>query len=139
MALMAGLICEAACIGPTNHMLDWLHLAMRIQHATQAAKGWPVGTPGEREDSAWLDDAVEHIRWRFWHGQAQHALDLVVETLTWLKGMADAAPAAAAKVVALLRGLEAYVSRQADLIIDLQSGSEILWNTTFAFTIVFKL
>jgi hypothetical protein len=94
---------------------------------------------GRREDSAWLDDAVEHIRWRFWHGQAQHALDLVVETLTWLKGMADAAPAAAAKVVALLRGLEAYVSRQADLIIDLQSGSEILWNTTFAFTIVFKL
>src|SRR3712207_973466 len=41
---------EAACIGPTSHAIDWLHLAMRIQHVAQAAKGWPTGTPGERED-----------------------------------------------------------------------------------------
>ena len=30
---------EAACIGPTSHVLDWFHLAMRIQHVAQAAKG----------------------------------------------------------------------------------------------------
>jgi hypothetical protein len=30
---------EAACIGPTNHVLDWFHLAIRIQHVAQAAKG----------------------------------------------------------------------------------------------------
>ena len=41
---------EAACIGPTNHVLDWFHLAMRIQHVAQAAKGWPADTLGERED-----------------------------------------------------------------------------------------
>ena len=28
---------EAASIGPTCHVLDWFHLAMRIQHAAQAA------------------------------------------------------------------------------------------------------
>jgi hypothetical protein len=109
---------EAACIGPTNHVLDWFHLAMRIQHVAQAAKGWPAETPGERENGVRLADAVEHMRWRLWHGQVQRALDLVGETLTWLEGMPDAAPAAAAKVAALLRGLETYVSGQADLIID---------------------
>src|SRR3954468_10318723 len=37
---------EAACIGPTSHVLeDWFHLAMRIQHMAQAAKGWPADTP----------------------------------------------------------------------------------------------
>src|SRR3982751_4448227 len=109
---------EAACVGPTSHVLDWFHLAMRIQHAAQAAKGWPADTPGQRADKARLADAVEHIRWRLWHGQVQRALDLIGETLTWLEGMADTALAAAAKATALLRGLETYVSGQADLIID---------------------
>jgi len=109
---------EAACIGPTSHVLDWFHLALRIQHVAQAAKGWPADTPGERANKARLADAVEHIRWRLWHGQVQRALDLIGETLTWLEGRAEAALTAAAKATALLRGLETYVSGQADLIID---------------------
>jgi hypothetical protein len=109
---------EAACIGPTSHVLDWFHLAMRIQHLAQAAKGWPTGTPGECEDNARLIDAVEHIRWRLWHGQVQRALDLIRETLAWLEGMADTTPTAEAKATALLRGLETYVSGQSDLITD---------------------
>ena len=72
---------------------------MRIQHVAQAAKRWPADTPGEREDGARLADAVERIRWRLWHGQARRALDLIGETLAWLEGMADAAPAAAARSV----------------------------------------
>ena len=48
----------------------------------------------------------------------QRALDLIGETLTWLEGMVDTAPTAEAKVTALLRGLETYVSGQAGLIID---------------------
>jgi hypothetical protein len=80
---------EAACIGPTNHVLDWFHLAMRIRHAAQAAEGWPAGTPGDSKDGARLADAVERIRWRLWHGQVQRALDLTGETLAWLEGMAE--------------------------------------------------
>jgi hypothetical protein len=109
---------EAACPGPTSHVLDWFHLAMRIQHVAQAAKGWPADPPGERADGARLGDAVEHVHWRLWHGQVHRALDLIGETPTWLEGMTEAAPAAAGKVAALLRGLETYVSGQADLIID---------------------
>ena len=103
---------------PTSHVLDWFHRAMRIQHVAQAAKGWPADTPGERADKARLADAVEHIRWRLWHGQVQRALDLIGETLTSLEDMAEAALTAAAKATALLQELETYVSRQADLIID---------------------
>ena len=95
---------------------------MRIQHAAQAAKGWPADTPGERGDGGRLAVAVEHIRWRLWHGQVRRALDLIGETLAWLDAMAEAAPVAAAKVAALLRGIETYVSGQADLIIDYAEG-----------------
>jgi hypothetical protein len=109
---------DAACVGPTRHVLDGFHLAMRIRHVAQAAKGWPAGTPGEREEGARLADVVERIRWRLRHGQVRRALDLMEKTLAWLEGMAEAAPATAEKVTALLRGLETYVAGQADLIID---------------------
>jgi hypothetical protein len=98
---------------------------MRVQHVAQAAKGWPADTPSEREDGARLAEAAEHIRWRLWHGQARRALDLIGGPLAWLQGMADAALTAAAKVAALLRGLETYVSGQAELIIDYATARRI--------------
>src|SRR3712207_2121752 len=67
-----------------------------------------AGPPRRRacaEDGARLADAVERIRWRLWHGQVPRALDLISETLAWLAAKAETAPAAATKVVALLRGL----------------------------------
>jgi hypothetical protein len=91
---------------------------MRIHHVAQAARGWPADTPDGRGDGARLADAVGRIRWRLWHGQVRRALDLAGETLPWLDGIAETAPAAAAKLAALLRGLETYVSGQAGLIID---------------------
>jgi hypothetical protein len=113
---------EAACVGPTRHVLDWFHLAMRIQHAAQAAKRWPADTPGEREEGSRLAEAVERIRWRLWHGQVRRALDLIGATLARLDAMTEAAPVAVAKVAALLHGLETYVSGKADLIIDYAEG-----------------
>jgi hypothetical protein len=114
---------EAASLGPTHHTLDWFHLAMRIHHVAQAVKGWPDETAENRAEAARLADVVEaHIRWRLWHGQVQRALDLIGETLGPLEAMANdaAAPAAlqAGKVAKVLRGLETYVSGQAEIIID---------------------
>jgi hypothetical protein len=82
-------------------------------------KGWPNFTDEDRRESARLADAVEHIRWRLWHGQVERALDLTVDTLVGLDAIAAAAsPAAVGKVAGSLRGLETYVAGQAALIID---------------------
>jgi hypothetical protein len=67
------------------------------------------------------DCAVEHIRWRLWHGQVQRALDLMGDTLAALDvTAATPSPAAttAGKIAGALRGLESYVATQAALIID---------------------
>ena len=112
---------EAASVGPTCHVLDWFHLAMHIQHVAQAVKGWPDITDANRQQGARLADAVEHIRWRLWHGQAERALDLIGDTLAALDATAATpSPAAttAGKVAGVLRGLETYVTGQAALIID---------------------
>jgi hypothetical protein len=112
---------EAASIGPTYHVLDWFHLAMRIQHVAQAVKGWPDDRNEGRQEGARFADAVEHVRWRLWHGQVQRALDLIGDTVAALDviaAMASPASSTAGKVGTLLRGLETYVAGQAALIID---------------------
>lgn len=107
---------EAASISPTRHVLDWFHLSMRIQHVAQVVRNWPETTAEGRQDGARLGDAVEHVKWRLWHGQVQRALDLIADTLAALKAMtASSSPVAAQvrKAARALRALEIYVAGQA--------------------------
>jgi hypothetical protein len=112
---------EAASPGPTHHVLDWFHLAMRVQHVAQAAKSWPDATETDRHAGARLIETIERIRWRLWHGQVRRALDLIGETIAIVDAPADnmsPITAAARKVARLLGDLEKYVSGQSDIIID---------------------
>ena len=86
---------EAASVGPTFHVLDWFHLAMRIQHVAQAVKGWPGNRNDDCQEGARFADAVEHVRWRLWHGQVQRALDLIGDTAEALDAVAAVASACA--------------------------------------------
>jgi hypothetical protein len=116
---------EAASTGTVFHVLDWFHLAMRVQHAAQCASGWPDATVRNRRDGARFADAVEHIRWRLWHGQTVQALRLIQRTLTAVEAKAErktAAARSAAKLTKALIALETYVSGLADLIIDYASA-----------------
>jgi hypothetical protein len=116
---------QAASTGIVFHVLDWFHLAMRVQHAAQCASGWPNATVRGRRDGARFADAVEHIRWRLWHGQTGRALSLIQRTLTAVKAKADgknAAARSAAKLTKAMIALETYVSGLADLIIDCASA-----------------
>ena len=116
---------EAASAGTVYHVLDWFHLAMRIQHAAQCAGGWPANTVSDGRDRARLTDAVEHIRWRLWHGQTRRALCLIRRTLADVNAKAErnaASARSAAKLARALITLETYVSGLADLIIDYASA-----------------
>jgi hypothetical protein len=116
---------EAASTGTVYHVLDWFHLAMRIQHAAQCASGWPNNTLGDRRNRARFADAVEHIRWRLWHGQTGRALRLIQRTLAAVKAKAKGktvAARSAAKLAKTLAALETYVSGLTDLIIDYASA-----------------
>jgi hypothetical protein len=75
---------EAVSEGPVRHVLDWFHLAMRIQHVAQCVKSWPDTTAEDRQIGADVADRVEHIHWRLWHGQVRRVLDLIGQTLSRL-------------------------------------------------------
>ncbi|HEX3994274.1 MAG TPA: ISKra4 family transposase, partial [Acetobacteraceae bacterium] len=115
------LLGEAASPGPTHHVLDWFHFAMRVQHVAQAATSGPNTTESDRNAGDRLTETIERIRWRLWHGQVKRALDLIAETVAAMNVAAgDKSPIAAAarKVARLLGDLETYVSGQSDIIID---------------------
>ncbi len=116
---------QAASSGTVFHVLDWFHLAMRIQHAAQCAVGWPANTVSDCRNRAKFTDAVEHIRWRLWHGQTKRALRLIQRTLAAVEAKAEgktAAAKSATKLTKALVALETYVSGLADLIIDYASA-----------------
>jgi hypothetical protein len=54
-------------------ILDWFHIAMRLQHAKQAASGLSTDTPNRVQARTVIVDEVERLRWRIWHGKAQNA------------------------------------------------------------------
>jgi hypothetical protein len=54
-------------------ILDWFHIAMRLQHAKQAATGLSTDAPGRAEAKAVIVEQVERLHWRIWNGKANNA------------------------------------------------------------------
>jgi hypothetical protein len=52
---------------------DWFHIAMRLQHAKQAASGLSTDTPGRTQAKAVIVPEVERLHWRIWNGKAKNA------------------------------------------------------------------
>jgi hypothetical protein len=54
-------------------ILDWFHIAMRLQHAKQAASGLSTDVPARVRAKIVIVEAVERLRWRIWNGKAKDA------------------------------------------------------------------
>lgn len=54
-------------------ILDWFHIAMRLQHAKQAASGLSTDEPERVQAKAVIVDEVERLHWRIWNGKARNA------------------------------------------------------------------
>ena len=63
---------------PTPPILDWFHLAMRFQHATQAASGLLADNARRMQAKAVIVEEVERLRWRIWNGKAKNARRSIV-------------------------------------------------------------
>ncbi|WP_162530945.1 hypothetical protein, partial [Rhodovastum atsumiense] len=54
-------------------ILDWFHIAMRLQHLEQTAGALSTDTPARREAKAVIVTEVDRLRWRLWNGKAKDA------------------------------------------------------------------
>ncbi len=65
---------------PTMHIIDWFHIAMKIQPLQQIADNVVRWHDADNE-IADVDANVRSLKWKLWHGQTDRALDQL-ETVT---------------------------------------------------------
>ena len=54
-------------------ILDWFHIAMRLQHLKQIASALPTDDPAQAEAKSVIVEEVERLHWRIWNGKARDA------------------------------------------------------------------
>jgi hypothetical protein len=52
-------------------MLDWFHIAMRLQHLEQIARGLSADDPAQVAAKAVIVAEVDRLHWRLWNGKAR--------------------------------------------------------------------
>jgi len=52
-------------------MLDWFHIAMRLQHLEQPAGGLSADDPARMVAKTVIVKEVERLHWRLWNGKAK--------------------------------------------------------------------
>ena len=66
---------------PTTHIIDWFHIAMKIQPLQQIADHVVRCRDAGTSEMANVDADVRSLKWKLWHGQTDRALDQL-ETMT---------------------------------------------------------
>src|SRR6185312_7942829 len=119
-----GLRSILADAGVTNPPIaDWFHIAMRLQHAKQAAIGLSTDEPGRRPAKAVIVAEVERLRWRIWNGKAKNArrsIDRIRKIMHLFKGehghRATGVPSR--KLWAALHEVDRYLNSQSNWLVN---------------------
>ncbi len=59
---------------PTTHIIDWFHIAMRIQPMQQIADFMVRSQSGLSETLSSIDREIKAVKWRLWHGRVDRAI-----------------------------------------------------------------
>jgi hypothetical protein len=63
-------------------VLDWFHIAMRFEHALQAARGLGAGTSSDYLRSHPIHE-LENSKWKLWHGRSSACLGRLAHLTRW--------------------------------------------------------
>ncbi len=103
----------------TPPMLDWFHVAMRLQHLKQIADGLSADDPARVAAKAVIVEEVERLHWRIWNGKAKDAqisIDRIRAVMHHFQGEPDQrrSTAPSRKLWTALRALDGYLTGQSD-------------------------
>jgi hypothetical protein len=98
----------------SEHHLDWFHVAMRLTGLGQYAKGLAHYNPLE---ATALQDRLERIKWRLWHGDAGEALSRARELARDVAALTSGYPGLA-RLIKATAGLATYIDNNAAAVAD---------------------
>ena len=104
-------------------ILDWFHVAMRLQHLTQIAGGLSSDGPERAAAKAVIVEEVERLRWRLWNGKAKDAkvsIDRIRAVRHHFRGEPGSrrSLAPSRKLWTALQALDGYLGGQSDRLVD---------------------
>ena len=104
-------------------ILDWFHLAMRLQHLTQVAGNLSSDSPECAAAKTVIIEEVERLRWRLWNGKAQDArisLERIQAAMPAFQGEPDSrrSVAPSRKLWTALGALSDYLTGQSDWLVN---------------------
>src|SRR4051794_19599315 len=104
-------------------ILDWFHVAMRLQHLTQIAGGLLSDGPERAAAKAVIVEEVERLRWRLWNGRAKDAkvsIDRIRAVMHYFRGEPGSrrSIAPSRKLWTALQALDSYLVGQSDRLVD---------------------
>ncbi len=98
-------------------ILDWFHIAMRLQHLKQIANGLSADDPARVAAKAVIVAEVERLHWRIWNGNAKDAqisVDRIRAVMHHFQGEPDGRTSIAPsrKLWTALHALDGYLTGQ---------------------------
>lgn len=70
---------------PTGHIIDWFHIAMKIQPMQQIADHMARSRSGPSETLPAIDRDIRAVKWLLWHGRVDRAIRDLEQLLARLK------------------------------------------------------
>ena len=114
---LRSILADAGIAGPP--ILDWFHIAMRLQHLKQIAGGLSADDPERVAAKAVIVAEVERLHWRLWNGKAKNArtsIDRIRAVMHHFRGEQGGrnSIAPARKLWTALHALDGYLTGQSD-------------------------
>jgi hypothetical protein len=115
------ILADAGVVGAP--MLDWFHIAMRLQHLKQIASGLLADDPERAAAKAVIVEAVERLHWRLWNGKAKDAqicIDHIRAVVHHFQGERGERKSIAPsrKLWTALHALDGYLTGQSDWLVN---------------------
>ena len=112
---LRGILADAGVLEPP--ILDWFHIAMRLQHLKQIGDRLAAGDPARAAAKAMVVTEVERLHWRIWNGRAGNAgksIDRIRAVMHHFWGERDSRKSIAPsrKLWTALRALNGYLIGQ---------------------------
>ena len=112
---LRGILAGAGVLEPP--ILDWFHIAMKLQHLRQVASGLAADDFARAAAKAVIVTEVERLRWRIWNGKAKNArksIDRIRPVMHHFRGERDSRQSIAPsrKLWTALRALNKYLTGQ---------------------------
>ncbi|WP_245435047.1 ISKra4 family transposase [Methylocystis rosea] len=103
---------------PTAHIIDWFHIAMKIQPMQQIADHIVCCRDEWTNETVVLDEEIRALKWKLWHGQVDRAMQQLEKLIADMAMLREQGDESAGRIGQLGQALLTYIRQNKAAIVD---------------------